>query len=215
MGDIFMLKDEADNDFKNDMSEKINLDDLYDNNKNIYEKKKILYNRILKLVHKTIQSHAKKQQTYCWYEIPDVMWGIPKYDSSECIAHIIYQLNNNDFMVRYVHPNRLFIVWKHWVPSYLRNDLKIKHGITINQYGTIIPTDENNPDEDNPTNDAISQNPHNGLFMPPGDATGMRGRNNPQQSKQYRSIQSYKPQGVYNEELLNKLGEKMNESTSF
>jgi hypothetical protein len=192
-------------------ADKINLDDLYTNNQKKYEHKRWLYNRVLKMAHKTIQTHAQTQ-THCWYEVPEIFWGEPKYSATECIAHLIYELKENGFMVRYVHPNRLFIVWKHWVPSYVRQEIKLRHGIKVNEYGQILPDEDEDADGgDNPTADSIEKNPNNGLFMQSGAATGMSSRKqglanaaNPA----YKSVQSYKPRGVYNDELLNRLGEK-------
>ena len=199
MGDIF---DSGDADVS-----KLELDTLFEKNRQIYEKKRAIYNRVLRLCHKTIQTAAKTKQ-YCWYDVPEFIWGSPSYSNSECIAHLMYELKENDFMVRYIHPSKLFIVWQHWVPTYMRTQIKTRHGIRINQYGQILPPeDEDDTGADNPTHDSIKRDPNSGLFMEPGAATGMQSRGPPQ--KNYRPTQSYKPRGVYNEELLNKLGEKL------
>lgn len=187
-------------------SSKIDLDDLYTNNRNLYEKKRGIYERVLKLVHKTIQSHARDNpdKKYCWYEIPDVIWGVPLYNVAECIGFIYTELTENHFKVRYVHPNNLFIVWQHWVPAYLRQELKTRHGVTINSFGEII---EDEDDTDNPTADAIAKNPQTGAFMTTGgNNTGMQSRKS---ALKYKPVDSYKPKGVYNDELLHKLSDKI------
>ena len=127
-----------------DYVEKMDLDELYEKKRMIEEQKKALYNRVLRLAHKTIKHNAQQNKTYCWYEIPEVLWGYPKYDVSECIGHLLYELKENNFIIRYVHPNKLFIVWEHWIPAFTRMNLKLKSKgqININQYGQLIPNDD-------------------------------------------------------------------------
>ena len=59
------------------------------------------------------------------------MIGIPKFDHGACVAYIISKLRENGFNVRYTHPNLLFISWNHWLPSYVRNELKKKPGLML------------------------------------------------------------------------------------
>ena len=66
------------------------------------------------------------------------MLGIPKYDQGACIAYILDKLKTNGFVCRYLHPNVLFISWKHWIPTYVRAELKKKTGMNINGFGKII-----------------------------------------------------------------------------
>ena len=63
------------------------------------------------------------------------MIGIPKYDHRDCTAYIINQLQENGFIIRYIHPNLLFISWNHWVPQYVRNEIQKKTGMQINGFG--------------------------------------------------------------------------------
>ena len=95
--------------------DKINLDELF-------EKKKLHdlattqnYNTILNRVHNKIKLTSRQQiaEHYCWFVIPEVMIGIPKYDIGTCIAYVIDKLQTNGFKVRYTHPNMLFISWQH------------------------------------------------------------------------------------------------------
>ena len=99
---IFNLKDADEN-----LSDKLNLDDLYEKKRESDEMKHHLYNRILNRIHERIKitSRQKKQEQYCWYVIPEVMVGIPKYDAYECTTYILDKLNKNGFKVIYTHPN--------------------------------------------------------------------------------------------------------------
>ena len=101
-------------------------------------------------------------------------------------------LQTNGFQVRYFHPNTIFISWNHWVPSYVRTEIKKKTGIVINEYGEKIK-------DDNAQEDALEPSLHNL------DIQQIKN------SKKYTPIDSYKPSGklVYSEDLLNKIENKM------
>ena len=131
------------------------------------------------------------------------MIGVPKYDQAACIAYIIDKLKNNGFHIRYIHPNLLFISWAHWVPDYVRTELKKKTGIVVNEYGQRIIEDT---DEDG--NKTITNAPSD-----PNDY--MLNRQDPNQKgklpkKEYTPIKSYKPSGnlVYDNDLLDKIENK-------
>jgi hypothetical protein len=101
-------------------------------------------------------------------------------------------LQENGFNVRYFHPNTLFICWEHWVPSYVRNEIKKQTGIVINEFGEKI--------EEEKTDDTDEEYNHQQDIQ------------QVKNSKKYTPINSYKPSGklVYSEELLNKIENKIN-----
>jgi hypothetical protein len=184
-------------------SEKISIDDLYEKKRQQDLSKLSLFNKLLNRIHVKIKtaSRQKVDEQFCWYVIPETMIGVPKYDQASCIAYIIDKLKTNGFNVRYIHPNLLFISWFHWIPAYVRTELKKKTGIVINEYGQKI--EEENEDEK-----AISNEPSN-----PNDY--MLNRQDPNQKnklpkKEYTPIKSYKPSGnlVYDTDLLDKIEDK-------
>jgi hypothetical protein len=188
-----------------DFSEKINIDELYEKKRQYDLNKLALFNKMLNSVHKKIKitSRQKIDNQFCWYLVPETILGVPKYDQGACIAYLIDKLKTNGFNVRYVHPNLLFISWLHWVPSYVRSEIKKKTGIKINEYGERVEeTDEdgnikmidNNPAD--PNDYLLKQNDHN-----------LKER---QQKKEYTPIKSYKPSGnlVYDDDVLNKIENK-------
>ena len=120
-----------------DFSEKLNIDELYEKKRQYDLGKLELFNKILNRIHVRIKntSRQKIDEQFCWFVVPEIIIGVPKYDQPACIAYLIDKLKNNGFNVRYIHPNTLFISWLHWVPSYVREELKKKTGLTINEYG--------------------------------------------------------------------------------
>ena len=129
--------------------------------------------------------------------VPEVIIGVPKYDQGACIAYIVDKLKTNGFQVKYIHPNTLLISWLHWVPSYVRNELKNKTGIIVNEYGETL--------HDNESEDSLTplQNQSIAETSQP-TKTALPGKN-------YTPITSYKPLGnlVYANDLLNKLENKI------
>jgi hypothetical protein len=197
MANIFTLENVS------DFSEKINIDELYEKKRHLDLSKLNLFNKILNRIHVRIKttSRQKADEHFCWFLVPEVIIGVPKYDQAACIAYLIDKLQENKFNVRYVHPNTLFISWLHWVPAYVRTELKKKTGIIINEFGEKV--DESNS-QDNKTNYEPS-NPNDYMFNTKEQTT--QGK---QQKKNYTPINSYKPSGnlVYEEDLLNKIGDK-------
>jgi hypothetical protein len=184
MANIFTLENFS------EFSERINIDELYEKKRNYDLKKLELFKKILNRVHVRIKTTSKQNinDKHCWFVVPETIIGVPKYDQAGCIAYIMDSLQNNGFAVRYFHPNTLLISWNHWVPTYIRNEIKKKTGLNLNEYG--VPLEDNNTNAEE-QNDNIQQ------------------INN---SKKYTPIHSYKPSGklVYSEDLLNKIESKIN-----
>ena len=177
----------------------------------LYEKKKqhdlntlTLFNKFLNRIHVRIKTTSKQKvdSQFCWYVVPEIMIGVPKYDQGACIAYLLDKLTTNGFNVRYIDPNTLFISWLHWVPSYVRTELKKKTGININEYGQKV-------EEDLEETDTSKKDP-NDLIMNIKEI----GQNQPgkPQKKNYTPINSYRPSGnlVYNDDLLIKIEDKFN-----
>jgi len=183
-------------------SEKLNIDELYEKKRQYDLSKLDLFNKILNRIHVRIRttSRQKIDEHFCWFVVPEVIIGVPKFDQGSCIAFLMERLKDNGFQIRYIHPNTLFISWQHWVPSYVRTELKKKTGIVINEYGVKIV-------EDISDNNKLTYDPNDLILKP----------NEPQNQsklpkKNYTPINSYKPSGnlVYDEELLNKIEDKFN-----
>jgi hypothetical protein len=194
MSSIFTLENVT------DFSEKINIDDLYEKKKQYDLNKLDLYNKILNRIHVRIKTTARQKidEQFCWFVVPEVILGVPKYDQGACIAYIMDKLKENGFIIRYIHPNTLFICWKNWVPSYVRTELKKKTGIVVDEYGRKIDG------EDQQSNLGEPRNLNESMFKIP-DANAPT--SSKQSNKKYTPIKTYKPQGnlVYGDDLMNSL----------
>ena len=188
-----------------DFSEKINIDELYEKKRQQDLNKLVLFNKLLNRVHVKIRtvSRQKVDEQFCWFLVPETILGVPKYDQGACIAYLMDKLKTSGFNVRYIHPNLLFISWLHWVPSYIRSEIKKKTGIKINEYGVRIEEVEDENGEKMITN--VSSDPNEYLLKQNDNQ-----KSNKQQKKEYTPIKSYKPSGnlVYDDDLLNKIENK-------
>lgn len=188
MANIFTLENFT------EFSEKINIDELYEKKRQVDQNKLELFKKILNRIHVRIKTTAKQSihENFCWFVVPEIIIGVPKYDQAGCIAYLMNTLQENGFNVRYFHPNTIFICWNHWVPSYVRTEIKKKTGVQVNEYGKIIEQyneyEEYNIEQ--PQQEQIQQITN---------------------SKKYTPINSYKPSGklIYSEDLLNKIENKL------
>jgi hypothetical protein len=175
----------------------INLDELYEKRKNYDLQKLDLFNKILNRVHVRIKttSAQKLNEPYCWFIVPEIIIGVPKYDQAACVAYIIDKLQNNSFRVKYIHPNALFISWLHWIPTYIRTEYKKKYGIEIDELGNEISRDEDNTKEDYPR---IREQQSTSSVIPM--STNITNK------LEYNSTKSYKPSGklIYNNKMVEK-----------
>lgn len=193
MDTIFTLND------KDDESTNINLDDLYDRKQQHDLNTISTYNRILQRIHSRIKVVSRQNTSgqFCWYVIPEVIIGIPKYDHGACTAYIIDKLRENGFVIRYTHPNLLFISWKHWIPSYVRHEIKKKTGVVIDGYGNKIDKmDKEKMNENNPNQLLLHTKENTKLVPPPND--------------KFKDINAYTPSGnlIYNQDLFKKIEDR-------
>ena len=192
MSSIFLL----DND--EESTGKINIDDLYEKKQRRDLKQLSIFNKILNRIHKRIEYTAKNKynkDTHIWYLVPEYLVGEPIYDKGECLGYLVSELEKNGFHVKYVHPNTLFVSWHNWVPAYVRNEIKKKMGVIVDERGNFVEKvneEENIADPNNP----LSQLPSN----------------TKKEDNKFLSVKDYKPTGnlLYAPEMLEKLEKRIN-----
>jgi hypothetical protein len=192
MSYCFLNVDEDDN------LKKINIDELFEKKKMRDQKQVAIFNKILNRIHTriTITGRTKRNDKYIWFNIPEYIFGEPIYDKGDCIAYIVAKLEDNGFYIRYMHPNTLFISWENWIPSYVRNEIKKKRGLVIDEKGNVLEKKSEEPED---INSKILNDRSQGNGEPK------------KEQKQYTPIGSYKPTGklVYGQEVFDKIGKKV------
>jgi hypothetical protein len=118
---------------------RLNIDELYETKKKNNLTRIDIYNKLLLKVHNRIKmaSRIKNNENFCTFIMPEVLIGYPNYNLDECLLFIIDKLQLDGFLTRYIHPNLLMISWNHWVPGYVRDEIKKKTGKQVNCYGEI------------------------------------------------------------------------------
>jgi len=220
MDNLFYSREEEDEDVEN--VRKINLDELYDTKKEKDLQKMQVFNRILNRIHTKIKttSRQKINSNFCWYVVPEVMLGVVNYDRVMCISYIVAKLEENDFQVRYTHPNLIFISWGHYIPTYVRTELKKKTGISIDEHGNKKEEGNDNSEEGGSggggirliTNSGGGDNANIDHTLLNRNKTSASTTNPNLVKKEYKPINSYKPTGnlVYSNDFLKKIEDRMN-----
>jgi len=199
-----------------DKIKKINLEELYDKKKTYDLSKLSTFNKILNRIHEKIKitSRQKIDTQFCWYVIPEIMLGVASYDRAACISYILEELTSNGFVVRYTHPNLIFISWMHYVPSYVRNEFKKKTGIVIDEHGNRLEEYDEYGNTITPSgikNEPLNSNSIAVFNMGLTRKVGSKNNNdNSVNKKEFKSINDYKPTGnlVYGRDLFKKIEDK-------
>jgi hypothetical protein len=187
---VFIHTDETDD------IEKMNIDELFEKKQQRDLKERSIYNKLLNRVHSRIKftSRSKRGESHIWFQIPEYIFGEPVYKQGDCIGYLVAKLEENGFHVRYIHPATLFITWVNWIPNYVRNEIRNKTGMIIDEKGNVVKKEEEEEEEDMTGN----------LFN--------REQNNLQKARrEYSDTDDYKPTGalVYKPEMLEKLEKKV------
>jgi hypothetical protein len=134
-----------------------------------------------------------------FYNVPEYIFGESIYNNKDCTGYLVANLEKNGFHVRYIHPNTLFISWKHWIPSYVRSEIKKKTGVVLDEKGNVISKSEKV--------DSLTEDLNNGLF----NTQNQDEEEEPKEKKSYNDISDYKPTGklVYNPEILEKIEQRV------
>lgn len=189
---------------ENEINEKISLDELYDRKREVEIYRLNVYRRILARVHTKIKMTARQKNDngFIFYLVPEFIFGVPKYNINTCISYIIQKLEENGFIVKYTHPNLLFISWKHYIPSYKREQIKRETGKTIDGFGNIIDKSKTKSNKINifeitkkTEKDDSKINDNKEL-------------DNKKENK-FKDITSYKPSGIYSEDILKTIQNKV------
>lgn len=163
---------------------KINIEELFETEKNTQIQRESIYLKILNRVHKkiTTTSKTKNNNKYCFFIIPEIILGVPTYDLEDCKQYLFKCLIDNGFHIKYTHPNLLFISWSHILPSYMRRKIKKETGYIVNENGHI-------------------QNKKTITELK--DIPGPERKSVKKEEEKVNSINDYKNTGIYNLDFLN------------
>jgi hypothetical protein len=93
---------------------------------NVRDKREInkleIYKLVLEKCYNKIDNYSDKGHGYCFYIVPEYIFGIPRYDTLQCSNFLIKVLKQAGFIIKYTYPNLIFILWEH-IPSEIKNNV--------------------------------------------------------------------------------------------
>jgi hypothetical protein len=89
----------------------LNLKELYTTINEKTLKRMEIYDTVLQKCHKRIKYNANLQRSYCFFQIPEFIIGVPIFDPNEMRTYIINSLKTNGFTLLYIEPNWIFVHW--------------------------------------------------------------------------------------------------------
>jgi hypothetical protein len=117
----------------------LNANELFEKNKKSNEKIFITFKEVLKKINTLIKFANQKKQYDMIYNVPKILLGYPSYDYDELLCYLILKLRNNNFFVKYIAPNQLYISWyDHEHLEKLRKEKKFIY----NESKKILPVSE-------------------------------------------------------------------------
>lgn len=195
---VFLHADEE------EISGKVNIDELYDKKKARDLKQLSIFSKILNRIHTRIKvtGRNKRNDQHIWFQVPEYIFGEPVYDKGDCIAYLVMKLQDNGFLVKYLHPNTIFVSWSNWVPQYVRSEFKKKTGKIMNEKGDITDPKRDQDEEGEEQELTMDEK----LFNMGGGVSAPK-----KEQKQYTPIDKYKPTGkfVYNPDILEKIDQRI------
>lgn len=69
------------------------------------------YDKILKQCMREIEKANKMDLFYCFFGVPEMIFGVPVYNLKKCIYYICNVLIKNGYNIRFTKPNIIYISW--------------------------------------------------------------------------------------------------------
>jgi hypothetical protein len=204
--DHFFKNDEYDDINNTNFNEKISLDELYDRKREVEINRMNIYRKILNRVHNKIKTISRQKcETQLFYVVPEFIFGVPKYNVNTCISYVVEKLEENGFLVKYTHPNLLFISWGHYIPSYKREQIKKETGVSVDGFGNIV---KKKSDKNRMKIEQLNSNDPKNLLLNMSNKNEDNINGSGNKKKEFKNISNYKPSGIYNLDLLQKIKDK-------
>ena len=126
------------------MNYKLNASDIIQQQRIQNKRKTKTFRKVLDKCYNRIKFAAKKNLEWCFFTVPNYLVGVPLYNVNNCIIYIIKQLHNGGFLVKYTHPNLIYISWNKPKQHETNNYKQIKYFSSTPQK-TYKPINEYKP----------------------------------------------------------------------
>jgi len=137
----------------NDNSYSFNIQDIHKKQKEKEKNRIKIYESISSRCFKKIKETSLNEETYCFYNLPEYIPGLPLYNMTECVMFLLNLLHEKGFSARYCEGFMIFISWNLPKPNLklIENpkenkkniidelNLKYKPIENYNSFGNFIP----------------------------------------------------------------------------
>lgn len=93
--------------------DEINVNQIQEIHYQRLKKRVDVFDKVLKQCYRVIKQTVAKEEQWCIYTIPEIMFGNPLYKIPDCANYIYRSLRKNGFTVKYIFPNHLVIMWSY------------------------------------------------------------------------------------------------------
>lgn len=94
---------------KKTKKEIFSVDKIFQNNNN--KENNEAFDTILEYVHNRITTAIKQKKESINYMVPYFILGCTTYSHVDCIAYLVYKLNEEGFKAQFLHPHHIIIGW--------------------------------------------------------------------------------------------------------
>lgn len=89
----------------------VKAEDLIKQQKEREDRKYLTFDKIYTHVEKKICSASAGNYYYTWFQVPEMLIGLPSYCYKECQTYIMSKLKKNGFETEFFEPNIILIKW--------------------------------------------------------------------------------------------------------
>lgn len=89
----------------------VKAEDLIKQQKEREDRKYVTFDKIYTHVEKKICSASTGNYYYTWFQVPELLIGLPSYSRIECQKYVIKKLKKDGFETEFFEPNIILIKW--------------------------------------------------------------------------------------------------------
>jgi hypothetical protein len=107
--------------------------------KNIKDKfKHNIFETVLsKCIQQIIETNARTEYTFVYFEVPNIIIGSPYYNRMSCVKYLINKLSEQKYKVEFIDPFYLYIDWGTLRASNLNQKIYTKTKDLLKKYPNV------------------------------------------------------------------------------
>lgn len=96
------------------MSSYLNINKLHEELEQRRIRRRMIYETVIESITKRIQyTNSTSDKCFLLYPVPGFISGMPIRNRPECMQHVMSQVSDMGFIVRFVQPNYIYVSWRH------------------------------------------------------------------------------------------------------